>query len=949
MAQMEVKKETDRVNAAIAELPADAGCPGCASGMSPEKAGMYLNQSNISVHIREIELGSGYNGPTVANAHMVRLPMGTLMVEPDGTGTATASGTSDTTAEIIADYDNDPVVKAYISNVTTVMGYANRTSVDVKHYAVDLKGLNVSQSTQGVFEVVTYTYTNQTTKYRFKFAATQSIDGNGKAIPPKVVVPGQEFPPLVEGKNQDAECWYWYVLIGIAVVAVITAIAASIALAAAGAGGTSVSYYNKMKASLRNPGDVVKDYQIKSISDPRGSSVDIIEHDGYELMRQKLTTSNTAAAGIIAKNSIFIAILIFLLLIGLVFPLVMAALIFLAACIIGLLVCKGYVTDANEKAQLEQMLNPEILVGISERENGQTIFVPSQHSSQVMIALPEKTEDGVPYEWNVTTDPASSAATMLLPDRDDPASATRGWMIFTPLNKSLTFSARYVPAFNLPGPEKKQFSVRIVPLVWSAPVTVDASSKWVGYGTSLAIDPKTDRMHISYLDYSGTWGDAGKLVYRSGSGTAWDAPVVVDDTISWTTTEGKELARFTSIALDPDGYPLISYMDWKNGHMKFARLNTWNKHKRLPPGSGTLTKTWWTTETVDASSSYAGWGSSIAVDSKGEPHIAYLVQDSFSAFPQLMYAHKTEAGWEIKRIDNAAGQVDGGDQKWWIENVRDGTGTSIAIDSKDQPHITYVDYNRAPKKDKTCHIIPKTHGQPDESCKFNLQLMYASYNGTGWVTEPVDNTLWSQDNLLDVAIYTWHGLYSSLAIDRSDHPHISYFSSWNRFCANGPLPIGGSIFCDGQWIGNLKYATNDGTGWSTQIADNSTNSVGLYSSLKVDRNLHPHISYMDWKNGNLRYATSHNGRLWFRSIPDNQNSDTGRFSSIAIDAQGAPRIVYMDYKSGHVMYVYGTFPAAAQHSLQASASAAETGVDPVPLPASFASEQIQVLPFPAAS
>ena len=86
-------------------------------------------------------------------------------------------------------------MKATIHNVTAVMGFAERAGAGVKHYSAGITGINASQDIRGVFEVVTYTYTNVTTRNRFRFVATQTIDGSGKAVPPIIVLPGQEFPP----------------------------------------------------------------------------------------------------------------------------------------------------------------------------------------------------------------------------------------------------------------------------------------------------------------------------------------------------------------------------------------------------------------------------------------------------------------------------------------------------------------------------------------------------------------------------------------------------------------------------------------------------------------------------------------------------------------------------------------------------------------------------------
>jgi len=74
------------------------------------------------------------------------------------------------------------------------------------------------------------------------------------------------------------------------------------------------------------------------------------------------------------------------------------------------------------------------------------------------------------------------------------------------------------------------------------------------------------------------------------------------------------------------------------------------------------------------------------------------------------------------------------------------------------------------------------------------------------------------------------GWYTSIALDSSGHPHISYLS----------IP------------GDLKYAYYDGT-WHIETVD-KTGNVGLHTSIALDSSGHPHISYYDDTNGDLKYA-----------------------------------------------------------------------------------------------
>jgi hypothetical protein len=270
----------------------------------------------------------------------------------------------------------------------------------------------------------------------------------------------------------------------------------------------------------------------------------------------------------------------------------------------------------------------------------------------------------------------------------------------------------------------------------------------------------------------------------------------------------------------------------------------------------------WTTSTIDSSGEY----SSIAVvkqeqlGNNDEVHISYTDSTNLD----LKYAYFDGSSWTTSTIDST-GDV--------------GKYTSIAVDSNEEIHISYLD---------------------DTSGGF---LKYAHFDGLSWSTSTIG---------------PWCGYQSSIAVDSNDEIHISCFaadnrtlkyfhfdgSSWTSTTIDGTWDVGrwSSIAVDSndeihvsyedQANHSLKYAHFDGSSWSTLTIDPG-GDVGTESSITIDSNDEIHISYNDQANANLEYA-NFNGDSWTITTLDSDNA--GGYTSIAVDSMNQLHISYQATK-----------------------------------------------------
>jgi len=314
--------------------------------------------------------------------------------------------------------------------------------------------------------------------------------------------------------------------------------------------------------------------------------------------------------------------------------------------------------------------------------------------------------------------------------------------------------------------------------------TVDYAGD-VGKFSSLALD-KNNYPHISYYDMS-----SGLLRYARWNGSDWEKEIV-DPSVS---------CYWTSIATDNNSYPHISYRCSNGYYTKYAYLN----------GSQ------WIIEIVENSYS-PGSGSSIALDNQQIPRIIYEVNGN------LIYTKWNGSEWEKEVIDTDVS----------------GAYSSLVLDSNDYPHITYGKYNGT------------------------SSLWHAYWDGSQWVIQHVGNHYLNYKPTIDLdsndypiisfgsglRLAKWNGSdweieileagdveAASVALDNNDYPHISYHYE--------PL----------YDTNTFTYIKWNGSHWIKRDLVEGTGAVLIYSgcSLIIDSEGYPHTIFYDSRYQDLKY------------------------------------------------------------------------------------------------
>lgn len=424
------------------------------------------------------------------------------------------------------------------------------------------------------------------------------------------------------------------------------------------------------------------------------------------------------------------------------------------------------------------------------------------------------------------------------------------------------------------------------------------SNSYVGQYASIAI--YNNNIHISYYDanhgflkYARKIGAGGWDVFTVDMPTTLaemgeETPVILNEddlpkSKPWVSTQlfedsGNSLnipsapgnggvGMYSSIAVDSYGNPHIAYYDAVTQKLKYA----------------SYTGVAWTIEYVrQTSTSYdEGKYVSLAFDRLNRPHLSFLEDDH----DNLRYAYKEGNNWRFAYPDEAG-------------NV--GGYTSILVDNDLNVHISYC---QGPLTNNICkalkYVTAKIKDSKPETWTWNKDTVdsgtltgtYSSIAKSGkrvYISYLDGNNLrlkvatlysgeWSTQTF-DSSDYD--GYYTSIAIDSDGRFRVAY------------MDLGTGVYRE------LYYNTTQKK-WLTHEIDYQSD-VGESTAMTLDSADRAHISYMNETSDDLKYATNSSG-AWVTGVISS-TGDVGIYSSIAVDAGDVPHVAYYDIGAGDLEY-----------------------------------------------
>lgn len=325
-------------------------------------------------------------------------------------------------------------------------------------------------------------------------------------------------------------------------------------------------------------------------------------------------------------------------------------------------------------------------------------------------------------------------------------------------------------------------------LSWDTQI-VDENAQRFGY-CPIVVD-SDDKPHIAY-------SGAPHVRYASWNGSDWNIQQI-------------EYGEAFDLVLDANGNPHILVGTGVDGALIYY---SWTGKE-------------WTSQTI--TSGHNVLYSSLALDSSGNPHAAYIVGD------ELKYASQNGSNWTIQTVDT-------------LPEIN--SAVSLALDSGNTPYIMYSSPSSYVDNRGIATISVKIKLAIWKNSRWNVETVLASSNLVEFGNMALDSKgcphfLATQGHFVSSEDITFLSTILHVSWDGRDWNIQTVASDINLahigFLALGPNDRSHIVYITDEVI----YTRWTGTAWESQTVDADREVTGNpVCYLAVDSNGNPHISYL---------------------------------------------------------------------------------------------------------
>lgn len=325
-----------------------------------------------------------------------------------------------------------------------------------------------------------------------------------------------------------------------------------------------------------------------------------------------------------------------------------------------------------------------------------------------------------------------------------------------------------------------------------------------------------------------------------------------------------------SLAVDESGDPHLVCADGVHEAARYARKS-----------GGT-----WTYDVLNFAFFNEGDYPSLEIDATGNPHVIY--QATNLQFP--IYAHKSGGVWHFESPAN-------GEQSGFFN--------SLELDSQNFPHFTdyiggltyIIRYHRRTAPGWTTEYVDAINDIGVSGTSLALDgndVPHVTYNGPGLSLRYASRVggVWTRETIEPSGCNVW----APIVIDPEGVPCVAYSTS-----------------------AGIRYARRVGGVWTSEAVTPLAPSGFGVLSMALDSQGQPHLLYGNGFGGDLYYAHRSGGSWTEQPIVDWANP-VGYANSLALDASDNPHIGFVDamagdYYYGHVPTVAGASPGQGTDEL----------------------------------